>query len=75
LFLLFVLSLFQAATYFPYHTVDGRVALPILLSVELFRNPVNPVIPEGVNHVTFYVMGAHNETENAPGNYWFDNLT
>ena len=63
-----------AASLFPHDTAFGRVLLPILMAFDMMSNdnPTNkswPPVPEGVNNVTFYVMGA-DETPVAPGNYW-----
>lgn len=63
----------KAAHFFPEYTIDGRTALAVLQSFDLFTNktfiPNNESLPEGSKAVTFYVIGAINETK-APGHYW-----
>jgi len=63
----------KAAKYFPEHTIDGRTALAVLQSFDLFTNgtfiPNNSTLPENSLAVTFYVIGAINESS-APGHYW-----
>ena len=62
----------SAAALFPRNTLSGHAALSTLLALDLFQNGswVGPT-PEGVDTVTFYVMGALSLWEPfAPGSYW-----
>ena len=69
----------EGATSFPQHTIQGRSALPILMSYELylstvtglpFGNATEHFLPyrEKIKDVTFYVMGSTDD--GASGNYW-----
>lgn len=63
----------DAASFFPHDTLFGRVLLPFLMALDLLAddsvtNRTWPAVPEGVNNVTLYVMGANEP--GAPGQYW-----
>jgi putative CocE/NonD family hydrolase len=69
----------EGASSFPKHTIQGRSALPILQSYELymstvtgkpFGNATDHYLPyrESIKDVTFYVMGSTDD--DASGNYW-----
>lgn len=61
----------DAAKQFPGAGIEGRVALAVLLGVNLFEGHLNEPgaeIPEDVKHLTFFVMGA-NHTK-SQGNFW-----
>jgi predicted acyl esterase len=63
----------DAAAYFPSNAVLGRAALPLLMALELIAddsvtNRTWPAPAEGVQNVTFYVMGA--DEVGTAGNYW-----
>ena len=59
----------SGAAYFPKHLIAGRALLPILLGIQLFKDGKISKAPEGVDHVTFYVMGAKDAPKGS-GNYW-----
>ena len=53
----------SAAARFPQHDIAGRAVLPLLLAIKLFAAPAGAGIapgdvPEGVERITFYVLGA-----------------
>jgi predicted acyl esterase len=58
----------DGAKYFPHHLIEGRSLLGLLLGLRLFRGEPEKV-PEGVQAVTFYVMGA-TDAPAGVGNYW-----
>ncbi len=69
----------EAAVDFPHHTIAGRSALPVLMSIDLMMSTVNGkdwgnatdhILPyrEEIKDVTFYVMGGLDDTINS--NYW-----
>ena len=55
----------SAHTYFPNHTIEGRVALPILLALDMM---LGFPAAELAKPVTFYVMGP--ALPDARGQYW-----
>ena len=62
-----------AASLFPDNLIFGRVLLPILMAFDMMSNSnmtnrTWPPVPEAVDDVTFYVMGA--DESGAPGNHW-----
>ncbi|GMI30296.1 hypothetical protein TeGR_g13915 [Tetraparma gracilis] len=68
-----------AADEFPRHTIAGRSALPLLMSFELYKstqtgkpfgNATDDFMKyrDDIKDVTFYVLGANEDT--AAGNYW-----
>jgi hypothetical protein len=59
-----------AASNFHGDLIFGRVALPILLGIELFLGNLEPSPAEGVQAVTFYVMGPNYLFLPHRGNFW-----
>jgi hypothetical protein len=49
-----------ASKYFPYHLIAGRAILPALLAIDLLTNTSK--LAEGVDALTFYVMGSADST-------------
>jgi len=60
----------EAADQFHGDLIAGRVVLPVLLSVELFNGTFDQGAVEGVDHVTFYVMGPNYWLAPHRGNFW-----
>ena len=58
----------DAATTFTKDLIEGRVLLPILLGIYMFTGE-SAGIPEGVQAVTFYLMGGK-DAAREDGNYW-----
>jgi len=59
----------DGSKYFPDDLIAGRSLLPILWSIDLFKNPQNASVPENVKRITFYVMGPYGELFSR-GNHW-----
>lgn len=59
----------DAAKVWSKHLIEGRVLLPILLGVYMFTGELESKVPEGVQAVTFYVLGGQ-DAPAADGNYW-----
>ncbi len=72
----------DAAAYFPHNLILGRSLLPVLMGIELFQGKFDATrpaagmprldvggVPEGVDHVTFYVMSMRTAAK-GEGNYW-----
>lgn len=59
------------ASYFPRNTILGRAAAPILLALALLTDGNSTATAEGLNTITFFVMGPFNDSSaSGPGNYW-----
>jgi predicted acyl esterase len=60
----------DGAKFFPHNLIAGRSLLPVLMGIELFKGNLKPgAVPEGVDHVTFYVMSMKDAAP-GEGNYW-----
>eukprot|EP00750_Incisomonas_marina_P028628 INCI6793.3.p1 GENE.INCI6793.3~~INCI6793.3.p1 ORF type:complete len:533 (-),score=79.14 INCI6793.3:82-1599(-) len=60
----------EAADHFHGDLIAGRIILPVLLSVELFHGNFSGGAIEGVDKVTFYVMGPNYLLAPHRGNFW-----
>ena len=61
----------DGASMFPHNLIEGRALLPVLLGINLFRGTLETgSVPEGVDKVTFYVMGSNYDGSTNYGNYW-----
>lgn len=54
---------------FPHNLIEGRSLLPVLLGINLFKGDLPTKVPEGVQAITFYVMGSI-DAKAGDGNYW-----
>ena len=61
----------DGASMFPHNLIAGRALLPVFLGINLFKGDLETgKVPEGVDKVTFYVMGSNYKDGVNDGNYW-----